>query len=131
MGLYLWYLTKTLKRENTTNVTPTWAACNSLITNVLPVSIYCGLPLYPAPPTDWSNFYTALKLCQNISTVTYPGGKTIISLDLQLYSKAMQLQSRDKINRNFVFTPGELHIVFAFLHAMGKYIQEWHRTNFY
>ena len=131
MGLYLWFLTKTLMRENTTNVTPTWAACNSLITNVLPVSIYCGLPLYPAPPTDWSNFYTALKLCQNISTVTYPGGKTIISLDLQLYSKAMQLQSRDKINRNFVFPPGELHIVFAFLHAMGKYIQEWHRTNFY
>ena len=83
----IWFLTKTLKRENLTNVTPTRGAYNSLITNILPVTIYCGLPLYPAPPTDWSNFYTALKLCQNISTATYAGGKTIISLDLQLYSK--------------------------------------------
>ena len=117
-------MTKTLKRENSTNVTPTWAAYNSLITNVLPVTIYCGLPLYPAPPTDWSNFYTALKLCQNISTATYPGGKTIISLDFQLYSKAIQLQSQNEINRNSVFHLGELHIVFAFLHAIGKYIQD-------
>ena len=120
----IWFLTKTLKRENSTNVTTTWAAYNSLITKVLPVTIHCGLPLYPAPPTDWSNFYTALKLCQNISTATYPGGKTIISLDLQLYSKAIQLQSRDEINRNFVFRPSKLHMVFAFLHAMGKYIQD-------
>ena len=120
----IWFLTNTLKPENSTNVTPTWAGYNSLITNVLPVTIYYGLSLYPAPPTDWSNFYTALKLCQNISTATYPGGKTIISLDLQLYSKAIQLQSRDEINRNFVFHPGELHIVFAFLYATGKYIQD-------
>ena len=117
---FIWFLTKTLKRENSTNLTPTWAAYNSLITNVLPATIYCGLPLYPAPLTDWRNFYTAFKLCQNISTA----GKTIISLDLQLYSKAIKLQSRDDINRNFVFCPGELHIVFAFLHAMGKYIQD-------
>ena len=117
---FIWFLTKTLKRENSANLTPTWAAYNSLITNMLPATIYCGLPLYPAPLTDWSNFYTALKLCQNISTA----GKTIISLDLQLYSKAIKLQSRDDINRNFVFCPGELQIVFAFLHAMGKYIQD-------
>ena len=120
----IWFLTKTLKRENSTNVSPTWAAYNSLITNVLPVTIYFGLPLCSAPPTGWSNFYTALKLCQNISTARYLGGKIIISLDLQLYSKAIQLQSRDEINRNLVFHPGELHIVFGFLHAMGKYIQD-------
>ena len=91
---------------------------------MLPVTIYCDLPLYSAPPTGWSNFYTALKLCQNISTAKYPDGKIIISLDLQLYSKAIQLQSRDEINRNLVFHPGELHIVFGFIHAMGKYIQD-------
>ena len=68
--------------------------------------------------------YTALKLCQNISTAKYPDGKIIISLDLQLYSKAMQLQSRDEISRNLVFHPGELHIVSGFLHGMEKYIQD-------
>ena len=55
----MWFLTKSLKRENSTNVTPTLAAFNSFITNMLPVTIYCGLPL----PTDWSNFYTDLNLC--------------------------------------------------------------------
>ena len=64
------------------------------------------------------------ELCQNIFAATYPYGKTIISLDLQLYSKAIQLQSRDEINRNFVFRPGELHVVFALLHAVEKYIQD-------
>ena len=59
----IWFLTKSLKRENSTNVTPTLAAFNSFITNMLPVTIYCGLPLYPALPTDWSNFYTDLNLC--------------------------------------------------------------------
>ena len=128
----IWFLTKTFNRENSTNLTPTWVAYNSLITNVLPVTIYYGLLLYPAPPTDWSNFYTALKLCQNISTAIYPGWKTIICLNLQLYPKAIQLQSRDEINRNFAFRPKELHIVFSFLHAMGKYVLgQWHRPNFY
>ena len=119
----IWFLTKSLKKEGTENNTPTWAAYNSLITKALPVTIFCGLPLYPAPPTDWTNLYAALQICQNISTITYPAGKTIISLDLQLYSKALQLQSRNEVNCNFVFRPGELHIVFAFLHAIGIYIE--------
>ena len=99
----IWFLTKSLKKEGTENNTPTWAAYNSLITKALPVTIFCGLPLYPAPPTDWTSLYAALQICQNISTITYPAGKTIISLDLQLYSKALQLQSRNEVNCNFVF----------------------------
>ena len=119
----IWFLTKTLNRQQSEFESPTWAAYNSLITEELPITIYCGLPLYPAPPTDWSNLYEALKICQNISTSVSPGKKTIISLDLQLYSKALQLQAKDDINRNFIFRPWELHIVFAFLHAIGKYIE--------
>ena len=63
-----------------------------------------------------------LNICQNISTKVAPDNKTIISLDLQLYAKALQLQSRNDVANNFVFRPGELHIVFAFQHAIGKYI---------
>ena len=45
----IWFLTKTLKRENSTNVrNPNMGSLNSLITNVLRVTIYCALPLYPA-----------------------------------------------------------------------------------
>ena len=48
--------------------------------------------------------------------------KTIIALDLQLYSKCIQMQSRDEIDRQFVFRMGELHIVFASLKCIGKFI---------
>ena len=51
-----------------------------------------------------------------------PEGKTIVPLDLQLYSKCIQLQSRQDISPNFVFRMGELDVVFAFLKAIGKLI---------
>ena len=75
--------------------------------------------LYPAPQTDFSNLYQVLKICQNISTAVVPRTKTIITLDLQLYAKALQLQERNEIANNFVFRPGELLIVFTFQHAIG------------
>ena len=117
--LCICFLTKSLKGEMESK-TPTWTAYNSLIIKALPITIYCGLPLYPAQPTDWTNL-TSLQICQNISSMTNPEGKTIISLDLQLNEKVLQLQSKDEINRNFVFHAGELD-VFAFFHTMGKYI---------
>ena len=44
-------------------------------------------------------------------------------MDLQLYAKSMQLKSKEGINSNFVFRLGELHVVFAFLKVVGKYIE--------
>ena len=48
--------------------------------------------------------------------------KTVISFDLQLYAKCIQLQSSEGIADNFVFRMGKLHTVFAMLHSIGKYI---------
>ena len=48
--------------------------------------------------------------------------KTIISFDLQLYSKAIQLQQREDIQNNFVFRLGELLVVFYFIKTLGKMI---------
>ena len=33
------------------------------------------------------------------------------------------MQRRNEIANNFVFRPGELHIVFAFQHTIGQYIE--------
>ena len=118
-----WFFTKTLHNREDDVLTPTWAAYNSLITPALPTTTYCGLPLYPGSPTDWSNLYESLKICQHISTVISPSSKTIISLNLQLYSKVLQLLANYGVKQHFVFQPRELHIVFAVLHAMGKYIE--------
>ena len=51
-----------------------------------------------------------------------PDKKSIVTLDSQLYAKCMELRSKNEIKDNFIFRLGELHIVFAFLKVLGKYI---------
>ena len=82
---------------------PTWAAFNSLVTDSVDVSICQGMPLYPGSPTDWTNLYSALKMAQGINVAVTGNKKTIITLDLQLYSKAMQLREKNDINEEFIF----------------------------
>ena len=59
---------------------------------------------------------------QGINVSTTGQNKTIVTLDLQLYAKGMQLRERGDIADNFIFRLGELHIVFAMLKVTGKYI---------
>lgn len=101
---------------------PTWSAFNSLLTDMPTSTVTQGLPLHPGSPTDWSNLFTALKLVQGINVAVTGNSKTIVTLDLQLYSKCMQLREANEIKENFIFRLGELHIVFAFLKVIGKYI---------
>ena len=69
------------------------------------------------------SLYTALKICQGISTTIVPNKKTVISLELQLYYiKAIQLRDHDQVGNDFFFRVGELHVVFAMCYAIGKYI---------
>ena len=51
-----------------------------------------------------------------------PNKKTIVTLDLQLYAKCMELRSKNEIKDIFIFRLGELDIVFVFLKILGKYI---------
>ena len=102
-------------------IIPTWKVYNSkLCESCVIKTSYAELPLLNTPPTDWSTLYTALKVCQGISTTIAPNKKTIITLDLQLYIKAVQL--REKIGDEIFLRVGELHVVFAMCHAIGKYI---------
>ena len=50
--------------------------------------------MYSSPPPDWSALYTALKIVQGINVEVSGNQKTIVSFDLHLYSKVMQLRSR-------------------------------------
>ena len=110
--------------EDISGTLPTWPAFNSLISLKSSPTTCQGLPLYPSPPTDWSTLYTTLIIVQGINVEVTGERKTIVSLDLQLYSKCMRLRSREEIRKDFVFRLGELHIVFAILKVMGKYIEE-------
>ena len=117
-----YYLIFDVVDEENIGCLPAWAAFNSLVTDSVDVSICQGIPLYPGSPTDWANLHSALKMAQGINVAVTSNKKTIITLDLQLYSKAMQLREKSDINEEFIFRLGELHIVFAMLNCIGKYI---------
>lgn len=106
-------------------VMPTWAATKSLLlsqsshrhgrTNTEVIA-----PLFKTSPTDYATLYTVLKLTQGISScVVGPDRRTIITLDLDLYSRALKIQ-QSVGNTNWILRSGGLHIVFAALHALGK-----------
>ena len=121
----VWSILQVLEDEMT-GVLPTWASYNSLITKTnddSQLTTCQGLPLYPASPTDWSSLYTNLKTVQGIN-VAVPGNKrTMVTLDLQLYAKCLQLRADKEIYDDYVFRLGELHAVFAMLKVLGKYIE--------
>ena len=112
---------KTLCTQSVIEV-PTWSAYNSLINKAHVKTTYCALPVLQGSPTDGSYLYTALTSAQNLNATVSSAEKTIVSLDLQLYSKCIQLQSNLKISEQFIFRMGELHIVFAALKTLGKII---------
>ena len=62
-------------------------------------------------------------LTQGISAfVVGPERRTLITLDLDLYSRALQIQ-HSVGNRNWILRAGVLHIAFAALHALEKTIE--------
>ena len=113
------------KRLAKKDVMPTWAATRSLLLSNTQESITRTnteviAPLFKTSPTDITTLYTVLMLTQGVSAVVVgPERKTIITLDLDLYSRALQIQQTVG-NTNWVLRAGVLHIVFAALHAHGK-----------
>ena len=111
------------------DIMPTWEATNSLLIQSSrqggsPKKTNSGIvaPLLRRPPTDYAALHTVLGLAQGISSVVDPHCKTVITLDLDLYERAIKLQSSTG-NANWVLRAGELHVCFASLHAIAKYIE--------
>ena len=66
----------------------------------------------------------ALKLVQGVNAAMSGSESSIVTLDLQLYSKRIQLRERNEIKNNFIFRLGELHTSFAMLKVVGKFISK-------
>ena len=77
----IWSLSQVFD-DDMNNSSPTWAAYNSLINKPTQKTICQGLPLYSAPPTDWSSLYTALKIVQGINVTVTASNKTVVNVDL-------------------------------------------------
>ena len=103
---------------------PVWSAYNSLINNMMPVTRVGTLPFIAAPAHQWQTLLTILTQAQNINTkIVGPEKKTVISLDLGLYQPAKKLQMAQNDLNHLILRPGELHIVMAQLHSIGKFIE--------
>ena len=117
----VWTLMKTLNNDLAENI-PTWSAYNSILADKKPTNTHCILPMIQGTTTDWSTLYSAIAASAKLNVNIGQSSKTIISLDLQLYMKCIQLQSIGNINQNFVFRMGELHTVFCTMKVLGKII---------
>ena len=83
------------------------------------------LPLIQSPPTNWGTLLSALLQCQQISCITAPGMKTIVTLDMQLHIKAVQIvDTRPELKDKFILRIGELHELFAQCRCIGKLIED-------
>ena len=101
---------------------PIWAAYNSLIGNLHPLTCAAMLPIKNGSPTEWQSLCTAIKEAEKLRQCMWSDGKTVILFNLQLYFKAICLQQKPNIRDNFVFRMGELHVVFCALKVLGKLI---------
>ena len=102
----------------------TWNAFNSLATCTRQQTDTEVLsPLIRTSPTDQNSLFTTLKLAMNISAVVCgEERRTVITLDLDLYEHAVNIRNATGTMNHLVLRMGELHVVFAALHALGKYI---------
>ena len=81
------------------DVMPTWAATKSLLLSnrgdveVKRTNSQAIAPLFRTSPTEYTTLYTVLNLTQEISsTVIGPNSRTLITLDIDLYNRAIQIQ---------------------------------------
>ena len=103
----------------------TWNAFNSLLVKK-PVKTNHGVvaPLLRSPPTSPQTLYTALCLAQKINSRVLGDGKsTVLTLDLDLYERAVKIRANTNNIGNLILRMGELHIMFALLKSLGKFIE--------
>ena len=66
-----------------------------------------------------------LLQCSYVSRITTPGENAIITLDLQLYLKAVQLVlTQEELKDQFILWAGEFHTVIAMCKCIGNFIEK-------
>ena len=83
------------------------------------------MPLVASPANEWQTLFTVLKHAQHISAeVVGPEKKTIITLDMDLYMRALKLQMLSPdCNNKWILHIGEFHTVLCALRALGSTIE--------
>ncbi|CAG9761624.1 unnamed protein product [Ceutorhynchus assimilis] len=104
----------------------TWSSFNSLKSfSSKKCNVSLLAPLIPFPPTIHDILYKAIKEAQAVNYLANGNNAvTVITFDMQLYDLAMKIWVADEnIQKQYIFRPGELHVTFWALAALGKYIE--------
>ena len=106
---------------------PTWSAFNSAIqepAQTVRGTRVCVLPLISSSPTDRA---VQLKFLTQLESLTKhvcgQATKCIVTVDMGLYKPIQQLLiSRADLGGRWILRPGELHTAFAFIRAVGCFV---------
>ena len=110
---------------------PTYKVYNSKLNQNNALTTVAILPLIKFSPTNWGALLSALLKCQQISYITALGMRTIVTLDMQLCIKAVQITDTfPDLKNKFILRIGELHELFA--QCRWKiHRRQWSRHSFY
>ncbi len=98
---------------------PGWAGFKSLVSSGHSSTLVGALPLLPEVAHEWSTMLTVmLQASQLKKLVVGQDHPTVITFDMALYEKAVQLDSRPDLKKEVVPRLGELHAVMAALRAL-------------
>ena len=113
-----------IRNEDKSHIS-TWTAFNSFMAKKPQETNHGAIaPPLRSSPTSPQALYTAICLAQKINAcVMGTGRKTVITLDLDLYERAVKIRATTGNKETWILQLGELHIMFALLKALGKYIE--------
>jgi len=104
---------------------PGWTGYKSLVSTRKTLTRVGAMPLLPEVAHEWSTMLTVmLQASQLKNLVLGHHHPTVISFDMALYEKAVQLiDARPNLKKEVVPRLGELHAVMAALRALGSSIE--------
>ncbi len=123
-----WIIASALTGENAggeQSKIPGWAGFKSLVSPGQSLTQVGALPLLPEVAHEWSTMLTVILQASKLKTlVTGEDHPTVITFDMALYEKAVQLvDARDDLKGIIFPRLGELHTVMAALRALGTSIE--------
>ena len=119
-------LTQTDSHTGPTEHFPTWSGYNSSVCeDSRSLTKVYTLPLISAPAHEWQTLLTVLKQAQHITAeVVRPNRKTVITLDMDLYMRAIKIPSlHPEYGGKWILRIGEFHTVLCVLRTIGLAIE--------
>ena len=112
--------------QNSKHPVPSWAAYNSMLhPNHDPLTCIRALPLITLPAHESQTLLMVLTQARKISSyVVGEEHKTIITLDMDLYQRALKLQSSmPNLQNQCILRVGEFHTVLCMLRTIGSFVE--------